>query len=264
MYGTSQTKKEPKYREQRGHPMRAQRLTRNATVIGLVLILSSSIGAGPSRANSADPAEPAFHEDFEGEPAARWEERDFPSIARKNRFSVANDDEGNHYLQVESAQSTSSRGVRLGLSVERCPHLSWRWRVSNTIVRADLSLRDRDDAAAKIYLVFDGPSRWNPLDKRIMVYVWDNAGPIGRILPNPWLPESERMLVLESAKSPVQKWIYEHVDLNHDFRRAFPGERPGKLLALAFIADTDNTDSRVSAGLDDVVIRCNAQGTPLP
>ena len=95
-----------------------------------------------------------------------------------------------------------------------------------------------------------------PFDKRILVYVWDEAGLIGRILPNPWLPDKERMLVLETAASPTEVWVDESVDLGRDFARAFPGESPGELEALAFIADTDNTRSRVSAGLDDLKIQC--------
>lgn len=234
-------------------------MVRNSALIGIALLSTLAIAEEPSQGDSAGQAESVFHEDFEGESAERWVEQGFPSVARKNQFSIAKGEKGNHYLRVESIRSSSGRGVRLALSVERCPHLRWRWRVSNTIALADLSLRERDDAAAKIYLVFDGPSRWNPLDKRILVYVWDHAGPIGRITANAWLPESERMLVLESATSPMNEWVHESVDLERDFKRAFPGEEPGELEALAFIADTDNAGGRVSAGLDDLTIRCRSQ-----
>ena len=232
-----------------------------AVLIGLALQFLPVVPANPARADQTAPAESVFEEDFEGESAKRWVERDFPSVARRNQFSVAESAEGNHYLRVDSLRSSSGRGVHLALSVDRCPHLSWRWRVSNTIELADISLRERDDAAAKIYLVFDGPSIWNPLDKRILVYVWDNRGPVGRITPNAWLPESERMWVLEDAASPVNEWVHERVDLAQDFRRAFPGEDPGELEALAFIADTDNAGGHVSAGLDDLTIRCRADET---
>lgn len=236
----------------------------NSVLIGITLLSTLAIAAGPSQGDSADNPEFAFREDFEGESVERWVEQGFPSIARKNQFSIAEGEQGNHYLRVESERSSSGRGVRLALSVERCSRLRWRWRVSHTLALADLSLRDRDDAAAKLYLVFDGPSRWNPLDKRILVYVWDHAGPIGRILPNAWLPEDERMLVLESAASPVNAWIHESVDLDRDFRRAFPGQQPGELEALVFIADTDNAGGRVSAGLDDLTIRCGQKETLPP
>jgi hypothetical protein len=42
-----------------------------------------------------------------------------------------------------------------------------------------------------------------------------------------------------------------------DFKRAFPGEEQGNVEGLAFLADTDNTRSQVSAGFDDLMIRCD-------
>ncbi len=218
----------------------------------------------PAMARSVGARAPVFQEDFESDSRVEWVERGFPSVSRKNHFAISEDEQGNHYLRVESEESSSARGVYLSLSVDHCPHFSWRWRISHTISSADLTRKERDDAAARLYLVFDGPSLWNPFDKRILVYVWDEAGPTGRILPNPWLPDKERMLVLETAASPTEVWVDESVDLGRDFARAFPGESPGELEALAFIADTDNTRSRVSAGLDDLKIQCEPRAHAAP
>ena len=130
--------------------------------------------------------------------------------------------------------------------------------ISGTVARADIRRKEGDDAAAKIYIVFDGPSGWNPFDKRILVYVWDNAAPVGSVVPNAWLPDKERMLVLESGPDKVGQWITERVDLARDLSRSFPGESIGDVEAIAFIADTDNTMSEVWAALDDLRIECDA------
>lgn len=201
-----------------------------------------------------------FQEDFEAGLENRWVERGFPSIARKNTFSIAAEPDGNHYLKVESADSYSGKGVYLKFSPQRCPEVSWRWRVSNVIASADITRKEGDDAAAKLYVVFTGPSWWNPLDKRILLYVWDNAAPTGSIVPNSWLPDKERMIVLESGRAKVGSWVPERVNLAEDFARAFQGESPGNVEGLAFLADTDNTHERVSAGFDDLVIRCTSGG----
>ncbi len=69
-----------------------------------------------------------FHEDFEGGIGDRWVERGFPSIARKNTFSVPTEPDGNHYLKVESADSYSGKGVSLAFSagaVPRCAGGGW-------------------------------------------------------------------------------------------------------------------------------------------
>ena len=196
-------------------------------------------------------------EDFEAGLSARWEEQGFPSIARHNVFSLASEPDGNHYLKVESDRSSSAKGVHLAWSPRRCPHVSWRWRISNTIAAGDLTRKEGDDAAAKLYVVFRGPSFWNPLDKRILVYVWDHRAPVGGIYPNAWLPTKERMVIVESGTAKVGQWVDEQVHLVNDFVRAFPGEEPGEVEGVAFLADTDNTRSRVTAGFDDLTIRCN-------
>ncbi len=197
-----------------------------------------------------------FSEDFETGLSERWVEKGFPSISRRNKFSVGIEENGNQYLKVKSDKSYSGKGVYLMFSSKECPWISWRWKIENILERADITRKEGDDAAAKFYVVFDGPSFWNPLDKRILVYVWDNATPIGTVIHNAWLPEKERMIVLESGKAKTEQWVKEQVHLFKDFRRAFPSEEPAEVEAVAFLADTDNTQSRVTTGFDDLMIRC--------
>lgn len=194
--------------------------------------------------------------DFERPLDAAWHERGFPRISRRNTFRIVDDGSGNHYLRVDSDHSSSAMGVTLHLDPRRCPDLRWRWMVTGTIAGADLARREGDDAAAKVCVVFDGPSYWNPADKRVLVYVWDHATPVGTILPNAWLPDTARVVVLRSGDATVGQWADERVDLSRDFARAFPSEQPGTIEAVAFLADTDDTGSRTAAGLDDLSIRC--------
>ena len=197
-----------------------------------------------------------FSEDFEAGLSERWVEQGFPGISRRNIFFLDREANGNHYLKVKSSNSYSGKGVYLNFSPEECPLVSWRWKIGNIVERADITQKEGDDAAAKLYVIFDGPSFWNPLDKRILVYVWDNVAPVGAVLNNAWLPEKERMIIVESGKANVGQWVEEQVHLFADFQWAFPGEEPGEVEGLAFLADTDNTQSQVTAGFDDLMIRC--------
>jgi hypothetical protein len=199
--------------------------------------------------------------DFERPLDAAWHERGFPRISRRNSFRVVADSDGNHYLRVESDHGSSAMGVTLRLDPQRCTDLRWRWMVTGTIAAADLTRREGDDAAAKLCVVFSGPSYWNPVDTRALVYVWDHATPVGTILPNAWLPDTARVLVRRSGDAAIGQWVAERVDLARDFARAFPGEKPGTFEAVAFLADTDDTGGRIAAGLDDLSIRCGADST---
>lgn len=230
-------------------------VTRSLVRITLGIVAASGVLVGAG-VDASDDDSILFREHFESGLGERWVEQGIRGIRRKNTFSLAIEADGNQYLHVESSRSISGKGVRLKFSPHRCPHLSWRWRVSQTIASADITRKDGDDAAAKLYLIFDGPSRWNPFDRRFITYVWDNAAPVGGIFPNAWSPDRERMLVLESGNSKAGQWVTEHVNLEEDFLRAFSGEIPAEVEALAFLADTDNTSSKVSAGFDDLVIRC--------
>ncbi len=223
--------------------------------LSLYFLLAAGITA---MANAAAAPEVLFQDNFESGISERWIERGFPSIERKNRFSLATDADGNHYLEVVSDRSTSGRGLWLTFDADRCGEIEWRWKISRVIATADLTRKQGDDSAAKLYVILDGPSWWNPLDKRLLIYVWDNRLPLGSVLANTWEPKKARMIVLESGSENANLWIHERIDLASDFRRAFPAEEPGEVEALAFSADTDNTGEKVIAGFDDLIIRCQS------
>lgn len=237
-------------------PISLRKCLRGVRFVGILLVAGWFWGSGVSLASESRTI--LFFENFERGLTERWVERGFPSIANRNRFSLASEHDGNHYLKVESARSSSAKGVHLTFSPRQCPYVSWRWKVSAVIEAADIARKEGDDAAAKLYVVFAGPSWWNPLDKRILVYLWDNVSPVGSVRPNAWLPDKERMIVLESGTKKVGQWASEQVNLFADFTRAFPGEVPRSVEGLAFLADTDNTQSQVSSGFDDLMITCGS------
>lgn len=220
------------------------------------LLLASLLGR---TAGGSDDFLPLFREDFETGIGSHWDEWGFSKVP-PNVFSLATEPGGNRYLKVDSAASSSAKVVYLAFPPDYCPEVSWRWKVSRTIESADLSRKEGDDAAARVYVIFGGSSSLDPLDKRILVYVWDSGLPVGRSLANPWLPELERMIVLRNGGDPIHEWVTERVSLPADFARVFPDEALGGVEGLAFVADTDNTSGRVSAGFDDLVVRCLVPG----
>jgi hypothetical protein len=115
-----------------------------------------------------------FREDFQSGLTERWVERGFPSIARKNLFSVGLEADGNRYLRVESDDSYSARGIFVSLSPQRCPEVSWRWRVSDVIATADIGrtelavglLAARGSSAAGAVSAATGEQSCRSLDHR--------------------------------------------------------------------------------------------------
>jgi hypothetical protein len=63
-----------------------------------------------------------------------------------------------------------------------------------------------------------------------------------------------RKLVVESGVARKGLWLDYSRDISADFKLAF-GEMPGKLTSIAFMTDTDNTQSEAAAWYGPVTLR---------
>lgn len=193
-----------------------------------------------------------FSEDFEkGLDENIWVEEGFPNIDKHNVFEWIAEPGGNHALKTVSDSSYSGKGIKKEFDPSRFKILSWRWKVSNVIEKADGDTKEGDDYAARIYIVFE--KNFFSIWPTILVYCWDNKHPIESIYPNPWQKEKEKMIVLESGPAKVGSWVEERRNLYDDYVKAFQ-EKPPNVEGIAFVPDTDNTKSKVEAFFDDLKI----------
>lgn len=199
-------------------------------------------------------AEILFQDDFENGISARWVEKGFPSIKKKTIYDLFLEKNGNRCIRAISDRSHSGKGTFLNYDPHKYPILEWRWRVENIIEKGDVKRKEGDDHAAKVYIIFDGPSFWNPFDKRVLVYFWATKLSKGEIVSNTYEPEIERMIALQSGGQNVGEWKTEQVNIYKDYKRAFD-EEPHDVEGIAFVADTDNTKEKVISYFDDIVIR---------
>lgn len=218
------------------------------------VLAASWFAAHPSPA--ADPVCIGLHEDLEHGLGHGWAERTFPSVPRHNRIAIEREENGNHFLRIESQDSSSVEALETDIDARLCPVLAWRWRVDGPITTDDLHSRAGDDAAAKLYVVFQSASPWRIWEKRSLVYVWDSSLPVGAVVPNAWRPDEVRMVVRETGGARAGDWVTESANLPEHFARAFPGEEMGHIEGIALSADSDNTHGRASAGFDDLEVRC--------
>ena len=94
-----------------GHDRTRQARCRLWGIALLFSVWSCAVGAGVA----SDRDIVLFSEDFEAGLTERWVEQGFPSIARRNVFSLAVERDGNRYLRVVSTQYYSAKGVHLTL-----------------------------------------------------------------------------------------------------------------------------------------------------
>jgi hypothetical protein len=193
-----------------------------------------------------------------------WQEVRLSKNLTPNQFSHRLWD-GVHAMEVHSKASMSLMARPLSVDLETTPVLCWRWRVDATLGTADMTQRQGDDYAARVYVSFKLPEASMGLGLRTKLalartiwgadlpdaainYVWDNRNPIGTERPNVYTDRAV-MVVLRSGDKQAGRWIQERRDVRDDVSRRFSHE--AQPVQLAVTADTDNTGLSAHTGFAD-------------
>ena len=204
---------------------------------------------------------------------APWRIVTGPKVARHTRYAVAESD-GRTAVRADADASYAIVIHPLNAEIGAAPILRFAWRVDRFPEHSDLTSRARDDAAAKVCVLFDVPlERLSLIDRTkiqlgrrlfdpqlpaaTVCYVWDRTLPAGRWIDSAYT-DRVRMLVLRSgASGELSRWLDERRDLRADFAQAFPREAAfglPKVAALAFATDADNTKSQAAAWFGDMAL----------
>lgn len=184
---------------------------------------------------------------------------------KHNKISLI-DDQGITVLKVDSSDSAGSVALPFNIDPVKSPLLSWRWKVSRVIDKADMEEKSGDDFAARVYVFFDVPLDSLSFTERTkirlarliagadvptaaLVYVWDNKHRTGYAHASPYI-QTVQKFVLQSGPEHVGKWIDETRDVAADFRIAF-GREPPRVTGVAIGNDTDQTAEQVSTWFGD-------------
>jgi hypothetical protein len=229
----------------------------------LTLTLALSAAALPAAA--ADPLWVGRFDGPPGAPEAPWREVRLSEKLAPNRFTVRAWD-GVPALEVRSERAMSLLARPLTVDLARTPVLCWRWRVDAPLQAADMTRREGDDYAARLYVSLSLPEAdkglalrtqlrlaraiWGPeVPDAAINYVWDNRQPVGTERPNAYTDRTT-MVVLRSGGAEAGRWVSERRDLAADIARLRgPRAQP---VQLAVTADTDNTGESARAGFAEL------------
>lgn len=195
---------------------------------------------------------------------SRWQEVRLGKDLIPNRF-VRRTWDGVDAIEVHSNASMSLMARPLSVDLETTPVLCWRWRVDAAVSTADMTQRQGDDYAARVYVSFKLPETamgfglrtklalgraiWGAdLPDAALNYVWDNRHPIGTEQPNVYTDRAI-MVVQRSGNAHAGRWVQERRNVREDVSRFF--SREAKPVQLAVTADTDNTGLSAHAGFAD-------------
>lgn len=167
--------------------------------------------------------------------------------------------------RADASMALLARPLELDLGAT--PVLCWRWRVERVLQGADISTKQGDDYAARVYVAFSVASEAMSLATRgqlalartvygeqvpdaALNYVWDNHAPVGMRRANAYT-ERNQMIVQRSGAELAGQWVTERVNVLADALKSFGTDRL-RAMMLAVATDTDNTGEQAHSGFADL------------
>jgi len=233
---------------------------RLASLLGLLALVACAttppaeeapIGASPW-ALASQPADKLF--------TTAWAHQRLPG-KQPTEFRYARKD-GRDTLAVRASSSASMVRTNVRIEPKDLGHVRFSWKVPELMELADLAVREHDDGSVRLILAFEGDrSRFSARDAALsevgraltgeempyatLMYVWCNRRPVGTVIPG-IRTDRIRKLVVQSGPTDLNRWLDYERDVRADFERAF-GEKPGALVGIAIMTDSDNTRSKAQA-----------------
>ncbi len=195
-----------------------------------------------------------------------WSVQPLPKVERKTQYDLIADG-GNIVLRARADRAAASLRHSVYADPARTPILRWRWRTDHVLQAGDMTTKEGDDYAARVYVFFDrgpetmtlkerallkvGRARYgNDLPAAALCYVWDNHQPVGTIRPNVYTP-FVAMVVASSGTGDVGRWVSLRRNIAEDYRRAFGTAAP-QVTGVAVSVDTDNTGESAVSYFGDI------------
>jgi hypothetical protein len=222
-----------------------------------ILLLVTALAAGcattPERPSAALPEVSSFSGLRPGGTMpATWQPWSLSRFKPPSRYQLI-EDAGATVVHAKAQASASGMIHYLDVDPRERPLLSWRWKVMDLFPSASSA----DDSPARIVVSFDGDLEKLDFSDRLfydqfrlftgqqlpyaaLMYVWGSRTPTEGIVPNPYTSRV-KIIVVESGRDRLGRWLSEQRNVAADFRRAF-GEEPGKIISVGILTETDAGD----------------------
>ena len=218
-----------------------------ARAIFVLLILSLSACAGVPQTIDGEPDSVAPNKLFNAATTIQDQWLHFPLRGKTDyRLAVMN---GRIAIRAAGQKSASGLIRRVAIDPVKCPIIEWSWAVRKMQKDADLRVKDREDVAASIFLLFGDPGfLFDPKQVPTLRYVWTNENvPADAIIDNPYLPGIVRSIVVESGPERVGSWVTERRNMINDFLSTFGDSPTERIHAIVLFTDNDQTQQPVEA-----------------
>lgn len=168
----------------------------------------------------------------------KWVEKSFKG---RTHYEVIQE---NNLRCIKAVSHSTASGLyyEIKYETEKYPILHWRWKVDHVLSTGNALIREGDDYAARIYVVFPSILFWKT---KAINYIWANKLPRGTAVVNAY-SSNAIMIAVESGSSKTGQWIVEERNVFEDFREHFRKDPP-RVGAIAIMTDADNTGEKAVA-----------------
>lgn len=127
------------------------------------------------------------------------------------------------------------------------PYISWKWKVARFPKKDPED--PKEDYGARVYVIFPANVF---IFSNCIAYVWDDTLPEGTIKKSPL---SSRIQMIFLRKGKKDGWMQEERNIAEDYMKVFgETEVDDEIGALAFMSDSEDTESETIAHFDDIKV----------
>jgi hypothetical protein len=191
-----------------------------------------------------------------------------PSKAKTHyKFESSN---GKIVIFADAKSSASGLMINLKPQSIQGADLSWQWKALEMIPGANNSQGHTDDAPLRLILAFDGDKKTlnfrdqmafemahlisgREMPYATLMYIWANDHPVEEIISNKYTSRL-KVIVVDSGAEHLGEWRTHQRNIEEDYQKAY-NEKPGNLIGMAILTDTDNTKTQVKAVYGDIEIK---------
>ncbi|MBI4866482.1 MAG: DUF3047 domain-containing protein [Candidatus Wallbacteria bacterium] len=183
--------------------------------------------------------------------AGGWDsERDEPT-----NWSLERPSGGFAHVRMPSADDSVQIGHKVGpYDVAPNPILRMKFRIDRVPPGADISRKNKEDAAFRLFVVFD--KKDGMIVPNTIGYAWTTANEVGSfirsdrsMLKNVWY------VVIGKGEGEAGQWQTVERDVEADYRRAFKISGPvPRIVAIGMKADTNDTHTQCQSALAEATL----------
>ncbi len=190
-----------------------------------------------------------------------WKIKSMSSIPNLTQYRLVADRSRGTVIEATAQASFAAMTRELEIDPLLYPVVVWNWKVSAAIESANLKIKEKDDAPARLLISFGRDYNKGGRPEGTLCYVWSAKEVEGSFIINPY-NKDVMAIVVASGLADVGVWQQYRRNIVDDYRRAF-GDEPGKIRTISIISDTDNTGDQLTAWYGGIGFKREEQKTEL-